>query len=159
RGCCDCWPMFHSDVQELEAELTEHWPSLLKTKSSFQFWREEWRKHGACAACVEGFNSPLRYFQTCLKLRHQFDIHWLLDDAGITPSCDRPYKDQEVWFQVKIGLSRNLTIGCEHHGNAKGDFAAGSNPVSYPSPGHPCRSGIPFYYLPINHQQPLRPCD
>uniref|UniRef100_A0A3Q3GRU9 Uncharacterized protein n=1 Tax=Labrus bergylta TaxID=56723 RepID=A0A3Q3GRU9_9LABR len=38
--CCGCWPMFHSDVQELEAELTEYWPSLLKIKSSFHFWSE-----------------------------------------------------------------------------------------------------------------------
>lgn len=182
-GCCDCWPMFHSDIQELDAELTEHWPSLLKTKSCFQFWKEEWRKHGACAACVEGFNSPLRYFQICLKLKHQFDIRQLLDDAGITPSCDRPYKveevhrvlaphlgdkleiqcvtddkNQQVWFQVKIGLSRNLTVGCDHHGDAKDDLPAGSGPGSYPSPGHPCPPGVPFYYLPIDHQQPLRPC-
>uniref|UniRef100_A0A3B4ZXU7 Ribonuclease T2-like n=1 Tax=Stegastes partitus TaxID=144197 RepID=A0A3B4ZXU7_9TELE len=112
KDCCDCWPMFHSDVQELEAELTEHWPSLLKTKSSFQFWREEWRKHGACAACVEGLNSPLRYFQICLKLRHQFDIHRLLDDAGITPSCDRPYKVEEVHGVLAPHLGDKLEIQC-----------------------------------------------
>ncbi|XP_038548873.1 ribonuclease T2-like isoform X3 [Micropterus salmoides] len=92
KSCCDCWPVFHSDVQELEAELTEHWPSLLKVKSSFHFWREEWEKHGVCAACVEGMNSPLRFFQICLKLRGRFDIYKLLEDAAITPSCERPYK-------------------------------------------------------------------
>uniref|UniRef100_A0A3Q3W842 Uncharacterized protein n=1 Tax=Mola mola TaxID=94237 RepID=A0A3Q3W842_MOLML len=149
-GCCDCWPMFHSDVQELEAELTERWPSLLTTRSSFTFWKGEWEKHGACAACVEGINSPLRYFQLCLKLRAQFDIHRLLEDAGITPSCDRVYKDREVWFQLKIPLSRNLTLGCDHHGDASGWGW---------SPGHPCSPQVPFYYLPIDHQQPWRPCD
>uniref|UniRef100_H3C6W6 Ribonuclease T2, like n=1 Tax=Tetraodon nigroviridis TaxID=99883 RepID=H3C6W6_TETNG len=87
--CCDCWPIFPSDIQELQAELNVHWPSLLKT-SGFHFWRSEWQKHGSCAACVEGINSPLRYFQLCLKLRRQFDIDRLLEDAGITPSCDRP---------------------------------------------------------------------
>ncbi|MEQ2273926.1 hypothetical protein XENORESO_011172, partial [Xenotaenia resolanae] len=96
QWCCSCWPFFHSDVQELKEELTEYWPSLLKTKSSFHFWKEEWIKHGSCAACVEGFNSPLRYFQICLKLRHQFDIYKLLEDAGITPSCERLYKVAEV---------------------------------------------------------------
>lgn len=79
--------------------------------------KNEWQKHGVCAACVEGMNSPFRYFQICIKLRHQFDIHRLvhvhvrntqththtsksvtvcacrlLEDAGITPSCDQAYK-------------------------------------------------------------------
>ncbi|XP_070762194.1 ribonuclease T2-like [Enoplosus armatus] len=177
QNCCKCWPMFRSDVQELEAELTEHWPSLLTVKSSFHFWREEWQKHGVCAACVEGLNSPLRYFHMCLKLRGQFDIHRLLEDAGITPSCERQYKavevhrvlvphlgdkheiqcvtddkDREVWIQVKIRLSRNITLGCEHHEAADG--GSGWNP----SPGHPCPPQVPFYYFPIDHQQPRRPC-
>ncbi|XP_076591818.1 ribonuclease T2-like [Chaetodon auriga] len=180
-GCCNCWPIFHSDIQELEVELNEHWPSLLKSQSSFHFWRDEWEKHGACAACVEGMNSPLRYFQMCLKLRGRFDVHRLLEDAGITPSCDRLYKvvevhqvlaphlgdrheiqcvtddkDREVWFQVKIPLSRNLTVGCDHH--TERDPASASGPGWRASPGHPCPPQVPFYYYPIDHQQPQRPC-
>ncbi|XP_041851157.1 ribonuclease Oy-like [Melanotaenia boesemani] len=178
--CCGCWHMFHSDIQDLEAELTEYWPSLLKTKSPFQFWKEEWRKHGSCAACVEGFNSPLKYFQICLKLRHQFDIHRLLEAAGISPSCERPYKvaevqrvlsphlgdryeiqcvkdhmDRQVWFQLKVRLHRNLTLGCDHH---DGDPVVESGPGPRPSSGHPCPPDAPFFYFPINHQQPQRPC-
>ncbi|XP_039987353.1 ribonuclease T2-like isoform X2 [Xiphias gladius] len=183
KQCCSCWPMFRSDVQELEAELTQHWPSLVTTKPSFDFWTEEWKKHGVCAACVEGMNSPPRYFQVCLKLRGHFDIHKLLEDAGITPSCERPYKvaevhsvlaphlsdkheiqcvtdnkDREVWFQVKIPLSQNLTVGCDHQGETERDPAAGSSPGWSPSTGHPCPPQVPFYYFPIDHQQPLRPC-
>ncbi|XP_047248539.1 ribonuclease T2-like isoform X1 [Girardinichthys multiradiatus] len=183
QWCCSCWPFFHSDVQELKEELTEYWPSLLKTKSSFHFWKEEWIKHGSCAACVEGFNSPLRYFQICLKLRHQFDIYKLLEDAGITPSCERLYKvaevqkvllphigekhevqcvqdqkDRQVLFQVKVRLSRNLTIGCDHHGDTNVDLAVGLGPGQGPSTGHPCPPDVPFYYFPINHQEPWRPC-
>ncbi|KAM9318109.1 ribonuclease T2-like isoform 1-T2 [Pholidichthys leucotaenia] len=174
--CCDCWPMFHSDVQEVEAELNQYWPSLLKTKSSFYFWREEWRKHGVCAACVEGLNSPLRYFQQSLKLRGQFDVHRLLENANITPSCQRLYKvsevhrvlaphlgdqieiqcvkdqkDRQVWFQVKTRLSRNFTVGCDDRDVGRGPFP--------PSPGHPCPPDVPFYFYPINHQQPRSPCD
>ncbi|MED6275161.1 hypothetical protein CHARACLAT_023710 [Characodon lateralis] len=183
QWCCSCWPFFHSDVQELKEELTEYWPSLLKTKSSFHFWKEEWTKHGSCAACVEGFNSPLRYFQICLKLRHQFDIYKLLEDAGITPSCERLYKvaelqkvllphvgdkhevqcvqdqkDRQVLFQVKVRLSRNLTIGCDHHGDTNVDLAVGLGPGQGPPTGHPCPPDAPFYYFPINHQEPWRPC-
>uniref|UniRef100_A0A3B5KEP3 Ribonuclease T2, like n=1 Tax=Takifugu rubripes TaxID=31033 RepID=A0A3B5KEP3_TAKRU len=148
--CCDCWPMFHSDVQEVEAELLVHWPSLLRHDSSFQFWRNEWRKHGSCAACVEGINSPLRYFQLCLKLRRQFNIDQVLEDAGITPSCHRTYKDREVWFQIKIPLSRNLTAGCSPAADAEADWRS--------SGGHPCPPQVPFFYLPINHEQPKEPC-
>ncbi|XP_075938865.1 ribonuclease T2-like isoform X1 [Anarhichas minor] len=178
-SCCTCWPMFESDVQELDAELKEHWPSLLRTQPSFHFWRQEWEKHGVCAACVEGMNSPLRYFQICLKLRGQFDIQRLLEDAGITPSCERPYKlvevhqvlaphlgnkheiqcvtdekDREVWFQVKIPLSHNLTVGCDHHDVDDGNLA----PPRNSSRGHPCPPQVPFYYFPIDHQDPQRPC-
>ncbi|KAM4589147.1 ribonuclease T2-like [Fundulus diaphanus] len=189
QRCCSCWPMFLSDVQELEEELEEYWPSLLKTKPCFHFWKEEWIKHGSCAACVEGFNSPLKYFQICLKLRHQFDIYGLLRDAGITPSCERLYKvaevqkvllphvgdkheiqcvkdeqDRQVLFQVKVRLSRNLTIGCDHHGDTNGGPAAGPSPAAGPgpgqppSPGHPCPPDAPFFYFPINHEEPWRPC-
>ncbi|KAF6726225.1 Ribonuclease Oy [Oryzias melastigma] len=177
QRCCSCWPMFHSDVQELEDELAEYWPSLLTTRSRFQFWKQEWSKHGACAACVEGFNSPQKYFQISLKLRQSFEIQRILEDAGITPSCERRYKvaevqsvltphvgdqyeiqcvvdhrDRQVWFQVKIRMSRDLTLGCSHPD-------AGSGPGSEPSPGHPCPPEVPFFYFPINHQQPERPCD
>ncbi|XP_061137442.1 ribonuclease T2-like [Syngnathus typhle] len=171
--CCRCWPMFFSDVQELQDALEECWPSLLKSQPSFHFWRDEWEKHGTCAACVEGLNSPLRYFQTCLKLRGRFDLHKALGDAGIKPSCDRPYKlsevqdvlapllgrtyeiqcikddkERELWFQVKIRLSRNLTVGCEH--------AADVTPISQ---GHPCPAQGTFYLLPIDWRRPSRPCD
>ncbi|KAI3353822.1 hypothetical protein L3Q82_004850 [Scortum barcoo] len=110
---------------------------------------------------------------------NNWTIHglWLLEDASITPSCERPYKiaevrqvltphlgekyeiqcvrddkDREVWFQVKVLLSRNLTVGCDHHGNTEGE------PGRSPSPGHPCPPEVPFYYFPIDHQQPEKPC-
>ncbi|XP_034024119.1 ribonuclease Oy [Thalassophryne amazonica] len=182
--CCNCWPMFQSDVQEIEEELNEQWPSFLKSSSSFHFWNEEWQKHGVCAACVEGFNSPLRYFQICLKLRAHFDIHKMLDAAGITPSCERPYevkevhsilapflgdkheiqcvrdvKGREVWFQVKIRLSPNLSIGCDHHHqDDERNLAEEHRSARSTFPGHPCPPQIPFYYFPINHEAPHQPC-
>ncbi|XP_035768164.1 ribonuclease T2-like [Neolamprologus brichardi] len=123
KNRCDCWPMFPSDVQELKAELTELWPSFVRFKSNFHFWREEWRKHGACAACVEGMNSPLRYFQVCVKLRAQFDIHSLLEDAGITPSCERPYKVTVNKSNSGLGKdfsASHVIITCEP--NSTSDF-------------------------------------
>ncbi|XP_061538382.1 ribonuclease T2-like isoform X3 [Phycodurus eques] len=153
------------------------------------FWKDEWEKHGACAACVEGLNSPLRYFQTCLKLRQRFAMDKALDAAGIRPSCQRPYKlaevldallpligdkseiqcvkdhkmkkptsrslfqEREVWFQVKIRLSRNLTVGCDRHGDDADDvWERGA------SKGHPCPAQGTFYFFPIDHQRPMQPC-
>ncbi|XP_022623086.1 ribonuclease Oy-like isoform X2 [Seriola dumerili] len=169
--------------QSLNKETLCRIPQSINTWTIHGLWRDEWRKHGVCAACVEGMNSPPRYFQICLKLRAQFDIHKLLEDAGITPSCERPYKvaevhsvlvphlsdrleiqcvtddkDREVWFQVKIPLSHNLTLGCDHHGDAENDLATGSNRAWNSSPGHPCPPQVPFYYFPIDHQQPKQPC-
>ncbi|XP_041665416.1 ribonuclease T2-like isoform X2 [Cheilinus undulatus] len=111
-NCCNCWPMFQSDVQELEAELNEYWPSLLKIKSSFHFWKNEWEKHGACVACVEGLNSPLRYFQISLKLRQQFDIQKILETAGVTPSCEQAYKVSEVHQILAPHLGDKHEIQC-----------------------------------------------
>ncbi|XP_054649474.1 ribonuclease T2-like isoform X2 [Dunckerocampus dactyliophorus] len=174
--CCSCWPIFLSDIQEVQEFLEEQWPSLIKSRSNFHFWKEEWEKHGVCAACVEGLNSPLQYFQTCLKLRQHFDLQKVLEDGGIRPSCERPYKlsevlnvlvpligdkceiqcvtddqEREVWFQVKIRLSRNMTVGCAHH-----DYNLGTTPISK---GHPCPSEGSFYFFPIDHLRPLQPCE
>uniref|UniRef100_A0A3P8WD68 Ribonuclease T2, like n=1 Tax=Cynoglossus semilaevis TaxID=244447 RepID=A0A3P8WD68_CYNSE len=170
NSCCDCWHMYPSDVQELEEELTQHWPSLLKSKSNFHFWRDEWKKHGVCAACAEGMNSPFKYFQICLKLQRQLDIQKSLEDGGITPSCQRPYKfphflsapvssfkGREVWFQVKTSMSRNLTTSCQYHDDSEEQWSRG--PRRSFSHAHPCPPQLPFYYFPINHEQPDQPCN
>ncbi|XP_035477871.1 ribonuclease T2-like isoform X2 [Scophthalmus maximus] len=171
--------------QSLDNETLCRIPPSANNWTIHGLWTDEWRKHGVCAACVEGMNSPQKYFQICLKLRGRFDVHKMLEDAGITPSCERPYKvpevhsvlaphlgnkheiqcvtddkDREVWFQVKIPLTRNLTVGCDHRGGGDidGDPAAGSIPGRSFSPGHPCPPQVPFYYFPIDHQRPRRPC-
>uniref|UniRef100_A0A8C8FTC7 Uncharacterized protein n=1 Tax=Oncorhynchus tshawytscha TaxID=74940 RepID=A0A8C8FTC7_ONCTS len=176
--CCRCWPIFHSDLKELDPELSQLWPSLLKTHSSFLFWKDEWIKHGSCAACVEGMNSTLRYFQICLKLRERFDIDRALEDAGIKPSCNQSYqsdevkralapvigddpgvqiqcineKGREVLVQVKIPLSQNLTLGCLH----EEDQGTEPQPTQL---WHPCPHDSPVFYFPINHDRPHQPCD
>ncbi|XP_020358474.1 ribonuclease Oy-like isoform X3 [Oncorhynchus kisutch] len=163
---------------ELDPELSQLWPSLLKTHSSFLFWKDEWIKHGSCAACVEGMNSPLRYFQICLKLRERFDIDRALEDACIKPSCNQSYqsdevkhalapvigddpgvqiqcineKGREVLVQVKIPLSQNLTLGCLH----EEDQGTEPQPTQL---WHPCPHDSPVFYFPINHDRPHQPCD
>ncbi|KAM4628282.1 ribonuclease T2-like isoform 3-T4 [Polymixia lowei] len=131
--CCDCWPMFPSDVKELDAELSQQWPSLLHSKSSFHFWREEWHKHGACAACVEGMNSPLLYFHISLKLRQLFDFSKVLDEAGIRPSCTQPYKLAEVHSVLAPLLGDYHQIECvtdDKRGVVSGEDPSVSQPDS-----------------------------
>ncbi|CAB1348656.1 unnamed protein product [Coregonus sp. 'balchen'] len=136
--------------------------------------QDEWIKHGSCAACVEGMNSPSRYFQICLKLRGRFDIDRALEDAGIKPSCNRSYQydevkhalapvigddpgGREVLVQVKIPLSQNLTLGCHH----EEDQGAEPQPTQlwHTSPGHPCPENSTVFHFPINHDRPHQPCD
>ncbi|XP_028817399.1 ribonuclease T2-like [Denticeps clupeoides] len=173
--CCKCWPIFHSDLQGIEDQLNQFWPNL-KKQSSFNFWKEEWIKHGVCAGCVEGMNSPVRFFQVTLKLRTQLDIDRAMADAGIKPSCNQPYqhielsaalvpmvgdvfwiqcvtddKGREVLVQLKIPVFQNLTLGCY---NA---LSCHDNENQYPL--HPCPTDSTIFYFPINHTNPAQPCD
>ncbi|XP_069043878.1 ribonuclease T2-like isoform X2 [Lepisosteus oculatus] len=174
--CCGCWPIFPSDLEELQPELSRLWPTLLKSKSNFTFWKDEWIKHGSCAGCVEGMNSPTRYFQTSLKLRAHFDIDRALQDAGIEPSCNKSYmykqihaalapvlgelhvsqcvqdeQQRQVWIQVKIPMFKNFTLGCHRH-------HAGLPASPHPSPGHPCPHNASVYFYPISYDHPDQPC-
>ncbi|XP_023667963.2 ribonuclease T2-like isoform X1 [Paramormyrops kingsleyae] len=176
--CCECWPIFNSDLEELEPELTQLWPSLIKGRN-FTFWRNEWIKHGSCAACKEGMNSPTRYFQTSLKLRRRFNIDEILRNSGIEPSCINSYKsddlrkalapilsdmheiqcvtddkEREVLVQVKIPLYLNFTLGCHQHDQ---DSVLSSPPLTK-SPLRPCPTHSPIFYFPIKHEDPYHPC-
>ncbi|XP_066559969.1 ribonuclease T2-like [Amia ocellicauda] len=178
--CCSCWPIFPSDLEELQPQLSQVWPTLLKSKSNFTFWKEEWIKHGTCAACVEGMNSPTKYFQTSLKLEAHYNIQSVLKGAGIEPSCNMSYKyeqlhsalapvlgdlhfiqcvedhrNRQVWVQVKIPMFKNFTLGCHRH-------LLGTHqhpPHPHPSPGHPCPQQTPIYLFPISYDNPHQPCD
>ncbi|KAL4647437.1 ribonuclease Oy-like [Arapaima gigas] len=177
---CECWPIFPSDLQELEPELSQLWPSLIN-RERFIFWRNEWIKHGSCAACKEGMNSPTRYFQMTLKLYRRFNIDQVLNTAGIVPSCNNPYKisdlhevldpvlgnkheiqcvkddaGRQVWVQVKIPLYHNFTLGCHRYDQEKIIVAQS---LWSSSPGHPCPPNTPIFYFPINYKEPDHPCD
>ncbi|XP_053362861.1 ribonuclease T2-like isoform X2 [Clarias gariepinus] len=175
--CCSCWPIFHSHLQELEPDLCQLWPSFIKTRSNFTFWKDEWLKHGTCAGCVESMSSPFLYFRTVLKLRALFDIDNVLASAGIKPSCNVSYKydelhgalvpllgdnfvlqcvtgdeEREAWVQLKIHFSKNITLGCQAEDELK------SSRVMTPTNGHPCPKNTTIFYFPINYEHPKQPC-
>ncbi|XP_027031029.2 ribonuclease T2-like isoform X1 [Tachysurus fulvidraco] len=175
--CCNCWPIFHSHLQELEPEISQLWPSLIKTRSNFIFWKDEWFKHGTCAGCVENMSSPFLYFKAVLKLRLLFGVDTFLEKAGIKPSCNVSYKyddlhgalkpllgdnfvlqcvkdekEREAWLQLKINVSKNVTIGCPAAEKLE------SSRVTNTSSGHPCPRNDTIFYFPINHKHPQQPC-
>ncbi|XP_028680181.1 ribonuclease T2-like [Erpetoichthys calabaricus] len=174
ENCCDCWPIFRSDLDVLEPQLSMLWPTLIQNKSSFSFWQEEWRRHGACAGCVEGMNSPTKYFQTALKLRGNFDVDRALQTAGVFPSCNVSYnynqlystlrpivgdvltiqcvqdhKGRQVWVQLKITMTKTFTLGCNK---------LQASEDSQEPPGHPCPRTEPIFYFPIHRENPAEPC-
>ncbi|KAI7800461.1 ribonuclease T2-like [Triplophysa rosa] len=178
--CCDCWPIFHSHLQDIEPDLSQLWPSLVKAKNYFIFWKEEWIKHGTCAGCDETMGSPVHYFQTAIKLRKLYDIDSVLKTSGIETSCDVSYKyddissvleplfgrnydlqcvtdkkGRQVWVQLKINLFRNQTLGC-HKQEQKQLF---NTTAWLHSPGHPCPKNESIFYFPINYEQPHEPCN
>ncbi|XP_062872418.1 ribonuclease T2-like [Trichomycterus rosablanca] len=177
RNCCRCWPIFHSHLQELEPEISQLWPSLIKSRSYFAFWKDEWFKHGTCAACVENMGSAPHYFRTALKLRMLFEFDSLLAIAGIKPSCNVSYKydevhdalgpllgdnyvlqcitdvkEREAWVQLKIFVSKNVTLGC------KKEEMMQTFKSSNTTTGHPCPKNATIFYFPINYEHPKEPC-
>lgn len=67
------------------------------------------------------------------------------------------FKGREVWFQVKTSMSRNLTTSCQYHDDSDEQWSRG--PRRSFSHAHPCPPQLPFYYFPINHEQPDQPCN
>lgn len=66
---------------------------------------------------------------------------------------------RELWFQLKISLSRNLMPGCSGGEAAREEEEEEEHQEGAPaSPRHPCPPQTPFYYLPINPEHPERPC-
>ena len=54
-----------SQVQSIEDDLNEFWPSCEGSASSF--WSHEWKKHGTCSNMTQ-----LTYFQTALEKVKQY---------------------------------------------------------------------------------------
>ncbi|XP_055519693.1 ribonuclease T2-like [Leucoraja erinacea] len=168
RTCNHTWHLTHEDIDDLQVDLFLHWPSLTNT-DAFKFWGNEWIKHGTCAACADSMSCPHKYFSLALQLQKQFAINEAFIAAGITPSCDNSYKlehfhsaltdmgthvefqcctlkKRQVLMQIKVPLSKDLSIGCNH---TEEHF---SNQYY-----HPCTNKAEIYFYPFTHH-PHNPC-
>ncbi|XP_072346407.1 ribonuclease T2-like [Scyliorhinus torazame] len=135
KRCCNrTWQLTREDIDSLQGDLNQYWPSLIKN-DSFKFWKSEWYKHGTCGTCADSMSCPDKYFSRALELRTKFSIDKSLAAAGIKPSCDYSYtyehiqsalgylgthvnlqcyihKKQQILMQIKIPLSKDLSAGC-----------------------------------------------
>ncbi|XP_078389507.1 ribonuclease T2-like isoform X1 [Cetorhinus maximus] len=167
-GCNRTWKLTQKDIDDLQVDLHHYWPSLVK-KDAFKFWQDEWYKHGTCGACADSMSCPHKYFSLVLELRTKFSIDASLSAAGIKPSCNNSYtyehfhsalfylgtdinlqcyiyKEQQILMQIKIPLSKDLSVGCHPHEEnfSKSYYKPCTNKSEIylypftPHPRHPC---------------------
>ncbi|XP_069043880.1 ribonuclease T2-like isoform X3 [Lepisosteus oculatus] len=136
--CCGCWPIFPSDLEELQPELSRLWPTLLKSKSNFTFWALQ--DAGIEPSC----NKSYMYKQIHAALAP------VLGELHVS-QCVQDEQQRQVWIQVKIPMFKNFTLGCHRH-------HAGLPASPHPSPGHPCPHNASVYFYPISYDHPDQPC-
>ncbi|XP_066494234.1 ribonuclease Oy-like [Tiliqua scincoides] len=168
--CCPYWYLFPSDLVDLTSELNSHWPTFTNL-TNFQFWENEWQKHGTCAGCAEALSSPNKYFRAALFLHTKYNIDRVLEGAAIVPSCKHGYQlstleavlqpllgDQhelqcvrdtwgrQVLVQVKASLHSNFSTGCI------ASTGRGASPYK------PCGPQQSVFYFPASREHPRNPC-
>ncbi|KAJ6663580.1 hypothetical protein lerEdw1_009659 [Lerista edwardsae] len=117
-GCCPYWHLFPSDLADLTSELDNQWPTFTNL-TNFQFWENEWQKHGTCAGCVETLSSPNKYFRAALYLHGKYNIDSTLESA-LRPvlgdqhelQCVTDTQGRQILVQVKVSLHSDLSVGC-----------------------------------------------
>ncbi|XP_057341242.1 zinc finger CCCH domain-containing protein 18-like [Microplitis mediator] len=72
-----------SKLSRMTRELNEHWYSI--NMENERFWKNEWEKHGACAARSIFVNDIEGYFRKALSLRHNVRFEEILRQAGFVP--------------------------------------------------------------------------
>ncbi|XP_067875264.1 ribonuclease T2-like isoform X2 [Heterodontus francisci] len=145
RFCNATWKLTQDDIGDLWADLHQYWPSLIN-EDAFKFWKKEWSKHGTCGACADSMSCPHKYFSLVLQLRTKFAIDAAFSAAGIIPSCNNSYTKRQILMQVKIPLSKDLSLGCH---TPEENFSK-----SYYKP---CTNKAEIYFYPFTHH-PYNPC-
>ncbi|KAH7861716.1 hypothetical protein Vadar_029840 [Vaccinium darrowii] len=72
-------------VTALRKDLEQYWPNLRhrrdeKADSHFEFWEDEWRKHGSCFGL-----DPATYFRLAIQFRKRSNLLYVLGKEGIVP--------------------------------------------------------------------------
>ncbi|XP_074603188.1 ribonuclease DdI-like [Brevipalpus obovatus] len=110
--CCNREQFDVKVLEPIREELEEYWPSLMK-KSSEDFWKHEWTKHGSCGVKSK-FNGLLRYFEDVVTLFKKLDGTAWLNDAGIT--IGGSYSQGAIQEALSKGFGANVEIMCKRKG-------------------------------------------
>uniref|UniRef100_A0ACD5YY59 Uncharacterized protein n=1 Tax=Avena sativa TaxID=4498 RepID=A0ACD5YY59_AVESA len=111
-----CWPEFCNNgeplkiaaIADLLKQLEANWPTLAcKSGKSFDFWSQEWKKHGTCSDLGQH-----GYFATSLGFKAQYNLTAILADAGIVPSDDKTYFLSSIKDAIKEGTGFTANIEC-----------------------------------------------
>ncbi|XP_078389509.1 ribonuclease T2-like isoform X3 [Cetorhinus maximus] len=129
-GCNRTWKLTQKDIDDLQVDLHHYWPSLVK-KDAFKFWSLS--AAGIKPSCnnsytYEHFHSALFYLGTDINLQCYI------------------YKEQQILMQIKIPLSKDLSVGCHPHEEnfSKSYYKPCTNKSEIylypftPHPRHPC---------------------
>ncbi|KAM8875975.1 ribonuclease T2 [Synchiropus picturatus] len=117
--CNSSWHFNSSEIEDLLPEMKQYWPNLFNPGST-TFWKNEWRKHGTCAAKTTTLNTQHKYFAKTLELYHKLDLNSVLRKFGITPS-ENYYTLQQVEGVLENFYRVKPKIQCVHPSKS-GDF-------------------------------------
>jgi ribonuclease T2 len=67
-------PFDPSELKGIMEQLEKYWPSFITDTPPLTLWKYEYDMHGTCAASLPALDTQLKYFNTALAWREQFDI-------------------------------------------------------------------------------------
>lgn len=107
---CDSRSFDESQVQSIEDQLHQYWPSY--EGNAAEFWTHEWEKHGTCSSDTKDLATELGYFSKTLALRGAHDIGAALKKASITPENSKEYTAQELFAALTPVNGFKPLLGC-----------------------------------------------
>ncbi|KAI3939644.1 hypothetical protein MKW92_025006 [Papaver armeniacum] len=109
-------PFRPSEISEdLKSRMEREWPTLACPSSDgTHFWAHEWNKHGTCS----GSNfDELKYFETALNLKKQFNLLQILENAGIKPN-GKLYSLNSIKEAIREATGFSPGIQCNMDGSS-----------------------------------------
>nr|XP_015646061.1 intracellular ribonuclease LX [Oryza sativa Japonica Group] len=105
-------PLDPTQIQDLEKQLDQKWPSLKQT--NLEFWSLEWKKHGTCSNLGQH-----AYFEAALALERLTNLTKILADGGVGPSDVKTYTFREISDALARGTGFRTYFKCSK--NKAGD--------------------------------------
>ncbi|KAH7856304.1 hypothetical protein Vadar_017702 [Vaccinium darrowii] len=98
-------------VTVLRKDLKQYWPNLHhrrdeKADSHFEFWEDEWRKHGSCSGL-----DPATYFRLAIQFRKRSNLLYVLGKEGFVPGR-KLYLPDEIKSAIEKAWSTTPQLKC-----------------------------------------------